>query len=238
MPDQPTTTTLDVQFGGMDLSSDCNLSFSSVMQGGKPPSVDNSMIYGGQGGKLDSFGPSGDKDIKPTGHSASSFQQASINPQSQQQQGSHNESGKGNNSLTSNMNPGIDTLNSITQNKSQQQTAPNSYGAAVNSGSAFVSYGVNKSAPNFPAPGFPPVSQATGTYNSSNIAPVTGGVPPAYISQPLPNQQSGYMGNPYGHHPSNLPPSQTIVASSQTANVPYGNPAAPASAYHMNSNSG
>lgn len=233
MPDDPVTTTLDVQFGGMDLSSDSALSFSSVMQGGKQSAVENNLIYGSQTGKLDSFVPvtAGDKDIKPTGHSSSSPFQAQINSQSQ---ASLPDPGKGA-SAASNITPGIETLTSLTQNQNKpQQAGPNTYGAAVNSGtgsgSAFVSY-AGKGAPGFPAPGFPPVSQtAAGSYSSS--VPVTGGVPP-YGTQPVPNQQSGYMNLAYGSQPAANPTSQTAIASS--TNVPYGLGSVPPQGGYMNS---
>lgn len=130
MPDD-SVTTLDVQFGGMDLSSDSSMSFSSVMQGGKSGGGDN-LLYGGQGTKLDSFASAaaGDKDIKSGGHPSSPFQNQ-INNQSQ---GSLNEPGKGN--VTSNISPGLDSLSALSQNQAKtQQTGPTSYGAAVNAGS-------------------------------------------------------------------------------------------------------
>lgn len=226
MPNDPATTTLDVQFGGLDLSSDSSpLTFSSVMQGSgkQQSSVDNSLMYGGQGTKLDSSsyvsGNSNEKDLK-------SFQ-SSINTQSQ-----GSEPGKGN-SLSSNIAPGIDTLNSLTQhNQSKPQSQTGSYATGNNSGSAFVSYAhAGKPAPGFSAPGFPVSQNMAGTYSSSNAT---------YGSQqqPIPNQQQsgGYMTNlPYGTQPTNLS-SQPIVASSQNANVPYGSTAPPQNAYHMNTN--
>ncbi|XP_021943888.1 protein lingerer isoform X3 [Folsomia candida] len=231
MPDDPGST-LDVQFGGLDLSSsDPSLSFSSVMQGGKQ---DNTLIYGGQGTKMDSFGSgnSNDKDLKSSGHSPSPFQ-TSINAQS-----SLTDPGKGSNLTGTSNTPGggIDNL-SLSQNQTKsQQPGSNSYAAANsgnNAGSAFVSYAHagNKPAPGFPAPGFPPVSQ--NTYSSTAA---TGG--PVYGSQQqIPNQQSGYMSHIAYGTASNTS-SQPIVASSQNANVPYGpgSTAPPQSGYHMNSN--
>lgn len=137
MPDDPGST-LDVQFGGLDLSSsDPSLSFSSVMQGGKQ---DNTLIYGGQGTKMDSFGSgnSNDKDLKSSGHSPSPFQ-TSINAQS-----SLTDPGKGSNLTGTSNTPGggIDNL-SLSQNQTKsQQPGSNSYAAANsgnNAGSAFVS---------------------------------------------------------------------------------------------------
>jgi hypothetical protein len=248
MPDD-SVTALDVQFGGMEMSSDPSMSFSSVMQGGKIGGGDANLIYGGQSTKLDSYvsaAVAADKDLKTGGQhpSVSPFQNQMNSSQSHG--GPMSEPGKGN--VVSNIvSPGLDNLSSSSLSQQQQnqpktqQVVPGSYGAGgnVNAGggntaSAFAPYG--KGAPGFPAPGFPPVSQnpAAATYNNSNVAPVIGGGPPpsSYGSQ-LPSQtaqQSGYhhMGNmAYGSQGSqNIPQNQPTLASSnpsvQNASVPYG----------------
>jgi len=269
MPDD-SVTALDVQFGGMDLSSDPSLSFSSVMQsGGKIGGGDGNIMYGGQSTKLDSYvsaaSVAGDKDMKAGVHPSVSPFQNQLNSQAQGGSSLSEPNNKPNM-----VSPGLETLSSLSQQQQSQQqktqqhtVVPGSYGAAAsagagnsNAGSAFVSYG--KGAPGFPAPGFPPVSQnpAGGTYNNSNVASVTGGVPPpsSYGSQQLASQtaQSGYhhMANmAYANQGSQNIPQNPAVASANpqavtpSVSVPYGTTAVtgsgqPQSGYHMNSNSG
>lgn len=228
MPDDPVTTTLDVQFGGMDLSSESSLSFSSVMQGGKSSGMDGGLMYGA-GSKLDGFatGANSEKDLKSSGVSQSSFQ-APVNAQSQ---AALTEATKSTGATS--MNPGMDSLTSLSQNQAKSQQPGSNYGnSGGSSGSAFVSY-AGKPAPGFPAPGFPPVTQAaTGVYGNSNSSS-TGGIPQSYGSQ-----QSGYIGNlSYGNQQVN-PSNQPLVASSQSTNVPYGPTSGPPSNTYHNMNSG
>jgi len=240
MPDD-SVTPLDVQFGHLDVCSDSSVTFNSSMHA----NASGDMLYGNSSTKMDSYSGVTEKDQNNVGVSPSS--QNSFQNQ-RNSQSSLVDSSKGLSSGGLPISPNIDShsLSLSQQTQSKSQSYGNVNASASGPVSAFASY---KGAPGFPAPGFPPVTQAVqgpGTYNS---APTVVGGASTYVPQQnsIPNQSGGYNigGLSFGAQPvvstvnSQLPPQSGMpsVSQNQAQNSSYGSSAPPQSAYHHNTNS-